>query len=67
RSALVASTSRALEDRAAADLLITPPMNHVDLLDWTSFDAGIEVGYRTTMEALEKARAVPTGARLFLA
>ena len=35
--------------------------------DWTSFDAGIEVGYRTTMEALEKARAVPTGARLFLA
>lgn len=59
-------------------------MNHVDLLDWTSFDAGIEarpveqidvvhrwrdqqVGYRTTMEALEKARAVPTGARLFLA
>ena len=67
RSALVASTSRALEDRAAADLLITPPMNHIDLLDWTSFDAAIEVGYRTTMEALDKARAAPAGARLFLA
>ena len=67
RSALVASTARALEDRAAADLVITPPMNHIDLLDWTSFDAGIEVGYRTTMEALDKARAAPTGARLFVA
>ena len=67
RSALVASTSRALEDRVAADLLITPPMNHIDLLDWTSFDSAIEVGYRTTMEALEKARAAPMGARLFLA
>jgi len=67
RSALVASTARAQEDRAAADLLITPPMNHIDLLDWTSFDAAIEVGYRTTMEALDKARAAPTGARLFLA
>ncbi len=67
RSALVASTARAQEDRAAADLLITPPMNHIDLLDWTSFDTAIEVGYRTTMEALDKARAAPTGARLFLA
>jgi len=67
RSALVASTERAQEDRAAADLLIVPPMNHIDLLDWTSFDAAVEVGYRTTMECLDKARASPTGARLFLA
>ncbi|MBM3647020.1 MAG: cyclic nucleotide-binding domain-containing protein [Alphaproteobacteria bacterium] len=67
RSALVASTARALEDRQAADLLIMPPMTHVDLLDWTSFDTAVEIGYRTTMEALDKARATPTGARLFLA
>ncbi len=67
RSALVASTERAQADRAVADLLIVPPMNHIDLLDWTSFDAAVEVGYRTTMEALDKARASPTGARLFLA
>jgi NTE family protein len=67
RAALVSSTANAQEDRAAADLLITPPMNHVDLLDWTSFDNAIEVGYRTAMEALDKARAVPTGARLFVA
>lgn len=67
RSALVASTSRAAEDRSASELLIVPPMNHIDLLDWTSFDAAIEVGYRTTMERLEKARTLPVGARLFLA
>ncbi len=67
RSALVASTARAQEDRQAADLLIVPPMNHIDLLDWTSFDAAIELGYRTTMESLDKARAAPTGARLFVA
>jgi len=67
RSALVASTARAQEDRQAADLLIVPPMDHIDLLDWTSFDAAIELGYRTTMEALDKARASPTGARLFVA
>ena len=59
RSALVASTSRAAEDRAAAELLIVPPMTHIDLLDWTSFDAAIELGYRTTMEGLEKARTLP--------
>jgi len=67
RSALVASTARAQEDRQAADLLIVPPMNHIDLLDWTSFDAAIELGYRTTMEVLDKARAAPTGAHLFVA
>src|ERR1700704_5058686 len=67
RSALVASAARAAEDRQAADLLIVPPMNHIDLLDWTSFDAAIELGYRTTMDALDKARASPTGARLFVA
>jgi NTE family protein len=67
RSALVASTARAQEDRQAADLLIVPPMNHIDLLDWTSFDAAIELGYRATMEVLDKARAAPTGARLFVA
>jgi NTE family protein len=67
RSALVASAARAAEDRVAADLLVVPPMTHIDLLDWTSFDAAIEVGYRTTMELLDKAKSTPTGTRLFIA
>jgi NTE family protein len=67
RSALVSSTARAAEDRAAADLMILPPMERYDLLDWTKFDDAIETGYRATMEALDKARTLPTGARLFVA
>jgi len=66
RSALVASTARANEDRAAADLLIVPPMDRFDLLDWTSFDVAIEAGYTATMKALDKARTLPLGARIFL-
>lgn len=67
RSALVSSAARAQEDRAAADLLIVPPMDRIDLLDWTSFDTAIETGYAATMEALDKARSQPVGARIFLA
>src|SRR6185436_3462607 len=66
RSALVSAASRAHAERAAADLLIVPPMDRFDLLDWTSFDAAIESGYASTMAALDKARALPIGARIFL-
>jgi NTE family protein len=67
RSALVSSAAHAMEDRAAADLLIVPPMERFDLLDWTSFDAAIEAGYAATMAALDKARSQPIGARIFIA
>lgn len=66
RSALVSSAARAMEDRAAADLLIVPPMQQIDLLDWTSFDKAIETGYTATMQALETARTLPVGARIFV-
>jgi NTE family protein len=55
-----------MQDRAAADLLIVPPLQQYDLLDWTSFDSAIEIGYRTAMEALDKARTLPVGARIFV-
>jgi NTE family protein len=66
RSALVSSAARAMEDRAAADLLIVPSMGHIDLLDWTSFDNAIEAGYTATMQALDKARTLPVSARIFV-
>jgi NTE family protein len=66
RSALVSSTARAMEDRTAADLLIVPPLDKFDLLDWTNFPVAVEAGYRATMEALDKARSLPVGARIFL-
>ncbi|HEY6984406.1 cyclic nucleotide-binding and patatin-like phospholipase domain-containing protein [Reyranella sp.] len=67
RSALISSTARAQQDRSACDLLIVPPVERFDLLDWTSFHAAIEIGYRATMEALDKARSLPVGVRLFIA
>ncbi|HTR86860.1 MAG TPA: cyclic nucleotide-binding and patatin-like phospholipase domain-containing protein [Reyranella sp.] len=66
RSALVSSAARTIEERTAADLLITPPLTKYDLLDWTSFDAAVEIGYRTAMEALDKAKTLPVGARIFV-
>jgi NTE family protein len=66
RSALVSSAAHAIEDRAAADLLIVPPMKQIDLLDWTSFDRAIGIGYDATMQALDKARSLPVGARIFI-
>lgn len=66
RSALVSSAARAIEDRAAADLLIVPPVSHFDLLDWTSFDASVEIGYRAAMDALDKAKTLPVGTRIFV-
>jgi len=66
RSALVSSAARTIEDRAAADLLIVPPMEKIDLLDWTSFEKAIDIGYTATMEALDKARSLPIGARIFV-
>jgi len=66
RSALVSSAARAMEDRAAADLLIVPPMDKFDLLDWTSFDKAIDAGYTATMQALDQARSLPIGARIFV-
>jgi NTE family protein len=67
RSALVGSTSRALYDRTQVDLLVLPPMNDIDLLDWTSFDRAVEAGYTQAMKALEAARGEPVATRLYLA
>jgi NTE family protein len=41
-------------------------MEKFDLLDWTSFDKAIDTGYAATMQALDKARSLPVGARIFI-
>jgi NTE family protein len=40
--------------RDSVDLLIEPSMATVSMLDWKSFDAAVEAGYRTAMEVLER-------------
>ncbi|QQS14062.1 MAG: patatin-like phospholipase family protein [Rhodospirillales bacterium] len=66
RSALIGSTSRALADRSAVDLLVLPSMQDIDLLEWQEFDRAVEAGYRATMEALENVRGEPLASRLYI-
>jgi hypothetical protein len=35
-----------------SDLLLTPPLESLDLLDWKAFERAIAIGYRDTCERL---------------
>jgi NTE family protein len=52
RAGMVNSAAATLERRAQSDLLLTPPLESLDLLDWKSFERAIEIGYRDTCERL---------------
>ena len=38
--------------RRQADLLLVPPLEAVDILDWKAFDRAVEIGYRYASEQL---------------
>jgi NTE family protein len=52
RCGMVNSTTAKLEHRAQSDLLLTPPLETLDLLDWKSFQRAIDIGYRDACERL---------------
>lgn len=54
RSGMINSAAAVHAQRALADLVLKPPLEHIDLLDWKAFDRAIEVGYRYASEALEQ-------------
>jgi len=63
RAGMVNSTTATLERRLQSDLLITPALESLDLLDWKGFGRAIEIGYRDACErlaggALEQLRKV---------
>ncbi|HEX9708238.1 MAG TPA: patatin-like phospholipase family protein [Steroidobacteraceae bacterium] len=53
RAGMVNSTTATLERRMQSDLLLTPALESLDLLDWKSFERAIAIGYRDTCERLE--------------
>jgi NTE family protein len=53
RSAMVNSEETSARCRALADLLITPPLEHIGMLDWKDFDRAVDAGYRETVKVLE--------------
>ena len=52
RAGMVNSATTTLERRLQSDLLITPALESLDLLDWKGFERAIEIGYRDTCERL---------------
>jgi NTE family protein len=69
RAGMVNSATATLERRLQSDLLITPALESLDLLDWKGFGRAIEIGYRDTCErlaggALEQLRKVYTADKL---
>jgi NTE family protein len=54
RAGMINSTATTLAQRQLTDLIIRPPLERIDLLDWRSFDRAMELGYRCATEALDK-------------
>ncbi len=53
RAGMVNSATATLERRLQSDLLITPALESVELLDWKGFERAIEIGYRDACQRLE--------------
>jgi len=60
RSGMINSAASTIAQRELADLVLKPPLERIDLLDWKSFDRAIELGYRYASEALDKHGAALT-------
>ncbi|HZO23505.1 MAG TPA: patatin-like phospholipase family protein [Steroidobacteraceae bacterium] len=54
RAGMVNSAATTIGQRELADLLLKPPTDSINLLDWKAFERAIEIGYRHASEALEK-------------
>jgi NTE family protein len=52
RSGMVNTTATTKERRAQTDLLLTPALESLDLLDWKSFERAIDIGYRDACDRL---------------
>jgi NTE family protein len=53
RAGMMNSATAAITQRQLADVVIKPPLERIDLLDWRAFDRVIELGYRHASENLE--------------
>jgi len=54
RAAMVNSEGPSEHRRERADLLLTPPLEHIGMLDWKDWERAMEAGYLYTREQLEK-------------
>jgi NTE family protein len=54
RAAMVNSEAPSAHRRERADLLLTPPLEHIGMLDWKDWERAIETGYVYTVKELER-------------
>jgi NTE family protein len=54
RSGMINSAASTIAQRELADLILKPPLERIDLLDWRAFDRAIELGYRYASEMLDE-------------
>jgi NTE family protein len=54
RCGMINSASATVAHRQLADLVLKPPLERIDLLDWKAFDRVVELGYRHASESLER-------------
>jgi NTE family protein len=57
RSGMVNAEAASQERRALTSLLLTPPLDDIDLLDWHAYERAIEAGYRHAQQVLGRANA----------
>jgi NTE family protein len=53
RAGMVNGETASEQRRERADLLITPSLDHIGMLDWKDWQRAIDAGYRHTIEMLE--------------
>jgi NTE family protein len=56
RAGMVNSASTMANNRAQCDLMIRPPVDTLELLDWHSFDRAIQIGYAHTVALIEQGK-----------
>ncbi|RUL75327.1 patatin-like phospholipase family protein [Dyella choica] len=62
RAAMVNSEETSERCRERADLLITPPLEHVGMLDWRDWQLAVDAGYEETLRVLEAQQHSPPAA-----
>jgi NTE family protein len=53
RAGMLNSEATSIGQRELADVLLRPPLERVDLLDWRAFEQTVDIGYRYAAQALE--------------
>ena len=57
RSGMVNAEAASIERRAYTTLLLAPPLQDIDLLDWHAYERAIDAGYRHACEVIGRAGA----------